>query len=151
MKNFLINLLIIITLSGCGFSPIYTKNEMFNFSININDIVGDRIINNLILNQIKRSEDQSSVNKINITLNTVYKKNINSKDATGAAASYELTVTTRLNVINKDNNKNFEFNERFIMDKNDNLLDEKNYERTIKQSFASSIASKIISELNSFK
>ena len=151
MKKFFINLLILILLSNCGFSPIYTKREVSNYDIEIINTVGDRLINNLISNQLNRDEDKSSKNKINIDINTNYKKVISSKDATGAAASYELTVKTELKVSNKNNNKTFVYNERFILDKNENLLDEKNYERTIKKSFASSISSKMILELNSFK
>ena len=151
MKKIFINLFILLILSNCGYSPIYIKKEMNSFNVDINEIVGDRLINNLISNQLNLSEDKLSANKITLNINTTYKKIINSKDATGAAASYELSVITKLNVSNKNNNKNFQFEERFIMDKNENLIDEKNYERTIKQSFASSIASKIILELNSFK
>ena len=151
MKKIFINLFILLILSNCGYSPIYIKKEMNSFSVDINEIFGDRLINNLISNQLNQSEDKLSANKITLNINTTYKKIINSKDATGAAASYELSVITKLNVSNKNNNKNFQFDERFIMDKNENLIDEKNYERTIKQSFASSIASKIILELNSFK
>ena len=151
MKKVFINLFILLVLSNCGYSPIYIKKEMNSFNVDINEIVGDRLINNLISNQLNLSEDKLSANKITLNINTTYKKIINSKDATGAAASYELSVITKLNVSNKNNNKNFQFDERFIMDKNENLIDEKNYERTIKQSFASSIANKIILELNSFK
>ena len=151
MKKVFINLFILLILSNCGYSPIYIKKEMTKFNVNINEIVGDRLINNLISNKLIQSGDKLSANKITLNINTVYKKIINSKDATGAAASYELSVITKLNVSNKNNNKNFQFDERFIMDKNENLIDEKNYERTIKQSFASSIANKIILELNSFK
>lgn len=151
MKKVFINLFILLILSNCGYSPIYIKKEMNSFNVDINEIVGDRLINNLISNQLNLSEDKLSANKITLNINTTYKKIINSKDATGAAASYELSVITKLNVSNKNNNKNFQFDERFIMDKNENLIDEKNYERTIKQSFASSIANKIILELNSFK
>ena len=151
MKKVFINLFILLILSNCGYSPIYIKKEMNSFNVDINEIVGDRLINNLISNQLNQSEDKLLANKITLNINTEYKKIIYSKDATGAAASYELSVITKLNVSNKNNNKNFQFEERFIMDKNENLIDEKNYERTIKQSFASSIASKIILELNSFK
>ena len=151
MKKVFINLFILLILSNCGYSPIYIKKEMNSFNVDINEIVGDRLINNLISNQLNLSEDKLSANKITLNINTTYKKIINSKDATGAAASYELSVITKLNVSNKNNNKSFQFDERFIMDKNENLIDEKNYERTIKQSFASSIANKIILELNSFK
>ena len=151
MKKIFINLLVLILLSNCGFSPIYTKSELSSYDIEIINTTGDRLINNFITNQLNRNEDKSSKNKINIDINTNYKKIISSKDATGAAASYELIVKTELKVSNKNKSKTFLFNERFILDKNENLLDEKNYERTIKHSFASSISSKMIRELNSFK
>lgn len=151
MKKVFITIFILLVLSNCGYSPIYIKNEMANFNVDVNEISGDRLINNLISSQLNRSKDKLSENKITLKINTEYKKIINSKDATGAAASYELSVITKINVSNKSNNKTFQFSERFIMDKNENLLDEKNYERTVKQSFASSIADKIILELNSFK
>ncbi len=151
MKRIFINLLVLILLSNCGFSPIYTNRELSNYDIEIINTTGDRLINNFITNQLNRNEDKSSKNKINIDINTNYKKIISSKDATGAAASYELIVKTELKVSNKNKSKTFLFNERFILDKNENLLDEKNYERTIKQSFASSTSSKMMLELNSFK
>tara|TARA_B100001057_G_scaffold382949_1_gene389078 strand:- start:854 stop:1309 length:456 start_codon:yes stop_codon:yes gene_type:complete len=151
MKKIFISLIILILLSNCGFTPVYTKKGMSDYNIEIINTTGDRLINNLISNQLNRNEDKSSDNKIDIDINTIYKKIISSKDATGAADSYELTAKTELKVSNKNNNNTFVFSERFILDKNENLLDEKNYERTIKQSFASSIANKMIIELNSFK
>ena len=151
MKIIFFNLIILIVLSNCGFSPIYIKKEMSSYNVEIINTTGDRLINNLISNQLNRDEDKLSENKINIDINTNYKKIISSKDATGAASSYELIVKTVLKVSNENNKRTFAFNERFILDKNENLLDEKNYERTIKQSFASSIANKMILELNSFK
>ena len=151
MKKIFINLFILILLTNCGFSPIYMKKEMSNYNINTINVEGDRLINNLISSQLKRSEDKSSGNKIDINIISNYKKIINSKDATGAAASYELSVRTELKVSNKNNNKTFVFNERFIMYKNENLLEEKNYERTIKKSFANSITGKTILKLDLFK
>ena len=151
MKKIFINLFILILLSSCGFSPVYVDKDMSDFNVQINKTVGDRLINNLISNQLNKSGDKLSENQINIDINTKYKKIISSKDATGAAASYELTVKTELNARNRNNNKTFIFTEKFIMNKNDNLIDEKNYEKTIKQSFASSIVNKIKLELNSFK
>ena len=151
MKKIFVYFLILILLSNCGFSPIYVKKNLSNYNIEFINVEGDRLINNLISGQLNRNKDETLENKINIDIVTKYEKKISSKDATGAAASYELTVTSEIKVNSNDGNKNFIFNERFIMDKNENLLDEKNYERTIKQSFASLIAGKIILELNSFK
>ncbi len=151
MKKIFINLIILTLLSNCGFTPIYVKNERSNYNIEINNTVGDRLINNLISNQLNISKDKLSENKINLIINTKYEKKVSSKDTTGAAATYELTATTELNASNKNNNKDFVYYEKFIMNKNENLLDEREYERTIKQSFASSITNKIILDLNSLK
>ena len=151
MKKIFISLFILIFLSNCGFTPIYSKKGLSSYNVEVMNSTGDRLINHLISNRLNRSEDKSADNKINNDINSKYKKTISSRDATGAAASYELTVRTELKVSNVNDNKTFVFNERFILDKNENLSDEKNYERTIKHSFSSSISSKMIRELNSFK
>ena len=46
-KIYLFNLIFLILL-GCGFTPMYKDIENLKFSININEIVGDRYINNKI-------------------------------------------------------------------------------------------------------
>ena len=74
MKKIFINLIILILLSNCGFTPIYVKNERSSYNIEINNIVGDRLINNLISNQLNISKDKLSENKINLIINTKYEK-----------------------------------------------------------------------------
>ena len=40
---------------------------------------------------------------------------------------------------------------KFIMDKNDNSIDQNNYERTVKENFASSIVEQLRFKLNSLE
>ena len=55
-----------------------------------------------------------------------------------------MDVISDVNIKSKDNIEKITINEKFIMDKNDNAIDEKNYEKTIKKTFASSIADQVI-------
>jgi hypothetical protein len=149
MKKIILNIFLFLILSNCGYSPLLTKNIQ-NFDIQIQIIEGDRLINNLVISQLNRNKNDQSENKINIDIDTKYKKTIYSRDATGAVVSYELNAVSEFNLTKKDISQSIVIAEKFIMDKNDNAFDENNYERTIKKTFASSIAQKIILKLNSF-
>jgi len=150
MKKITLNIFLFLILSNCGYSPILTRNIQ-DFDIEIQAVKGDRLINNMILAQLNRSQNDQSKNKIDIDINTKYLKITNSKDATGAIASYELSVISEFNINKKNINKKIILKEKFVMDKNANAFDENNYERTIKQTFASSIAQQIILKLKSIE
>lgn len=150
MKKIILNIFLFIILSSCGYSPILTQN-IKDFNIEIQSIKGDSIINNSILSRLNRIKNDQSKNKIIINIDTKYNKIINSKDATGATLSYELNVTSNFDVNQKNINQKFVITEKFLMDKFDNKFDEDSYERTIKKTFASSIAQKIILKLNSIR
>tara|TARA_B100000787_G_C16114407_1_gene259617 strand:+ start:131 stop:514 length:384 start_codon:yes stop_codon:yes gene_type:complete len=122
-----------------------------NFDIQIESVEGDKLINNFIVSQLNRNKNDQSENKFDISINTIYKKIINSKDATGTTASYQLNATTELNIKKKDIYQKIIITEKFIMDKNENAFNENSYERSIKQTFASSIVRKIISKLSLMK
>ena len=79
MKKKIFSIFIIIFLSNCGFSPIYLQENNIDYDIQIVNVEGDRLINNLIISQLSRSSNNESSNKIKININTEYKKTINSK------------------------------------------------------------------------
>jgi hypothetical protein len=151
MKKIILNIFIFFLISNCGFSPIYSKIGNQNFDIKIETIEGERLINNLIVSQLSRNKNDQSENKFYIDINTKYEKLINSKDATGATTNYQLTAISEIDIRNKNKNERMTISEKFIMDKDENTIDEKNYERAIKQIFASSITQKIIFRINSMK
>ena len=47
------SLLIILILAGCGYAPIYNSPDKSDYKINIIEKSGDRLINNLIVSEIK--------------------------------------------------------------------------------------------------
>jgi len=144
MKKILTNILLFLLLANCGFSPIYSLSDNQIINIQIQSIKGDRLINNQIVSKLNRISDNQSKNTFNIDINTIYNKIIYSKDSTGATSSYQLDVISEVTIGNKNNIEKITVTEKFIMDKNDNTIDEKNYERTIKKTFASTIADQVI-------
>ena len=151
MKKILFHTFIVLFLSSCGFSPIFIQDNNIKYNIEVGVVEGDRLINNLIVSQLNRNNNETSLNKINIDINTEYKKTINSKDATGAAASYELISITLIDITKNNKTERLVVNKKFIIDKNDNSFDQNNYERTIKETFASSIVEQLRFKLNSLE
>ena len=151
MKKILFNIFIICFLSNCGFSPIYIQDESKNYDVKIGNVEGDRLINNLIISQLNINNNETSINKVNININTEYKKVINSKNATGAASSYELVSVTLIDITKNEKTERLVITKKFIMDKNDNSFDQDNYEKTIKETFASSIVEQLRYKLNSLE
>jgi hypothetical protein len=144
-KNIIIISLIFI-LNSCGYTPIYLKNTNVNFSIEEINYTGDRELNNFLKTNLYQYKDKKNVdNKIFIEVISEYKKIILSKDNTGEVTNYQLEaeVTFLIKPINKD----VKITEKKIMDSMNDKFEEARYERTIKQSFASSISSKLILEL----
>ena len=136
-------------LTNCGFSPIYSVSNSQKVDINIQSVEGDRLINNQIVSELNRIDDNLSENKFNININTLYNKSISSKDTTGATSSYQLDVVSEITIGSKDSIEKINITEKFIMDKNDNTIDERNYERTIKKTFASLIVKQVLTKLYS--
>ena len=151
MKKIIFNILILFFLNNCGFSPIYLQEKDVNYNVQIGIVEGDRVINNLIVSQLNRNNNKESTTKINININTEYKKTINSKDATGAAASYELVSKTLVDITKNNQTEKLVVTKKFIMDKNDNSFDQDNYEKTIKETFASSVFEQLRYKLNSLE
>ena len=84
-------------------------------------------------------------NKIFLTGDTKYEKNILSKDGTGKITSYKLKVEVTFVV--KSTNKKIRISEKKIIDSMDDKFEEARYEKSIKKGFAYSISNKLISEL----
>ena len=72
-------LFLILSLTHCGFSPIYNSNIKSDYEIIISEITGDMYINNLINNNIRSISDINSKNKYNLSIDTKYQKLIISK------------------------------------------------------------------------
>jgi hypothetical protein len=145
LKKNIIILTLIFFLANCGFTPIYLKNDNVNFSIEQIEFAGDRDLNNFLKINLDRYKSEKNSNKISLDVETKYEKNILSKDGTGKISSYQLNAEAIF--IIKSTNKKIKIEEKKILDSKDDKFEEARNEKSIKQSFASSISSKLISEL----
>ena len=145
LKKNIIILSIILFLTNCGFTPIYLQSNDLNFSIEQIKYTGDRDLNNFLKINLERYKNEKINNKIFLTSETKYEKNILSKDGTGKITSYQLKVEVIFVV--KSTNKKIRISEKKNIDSMDDKFEEARYERIIKQNFASSIANKLSWEL----
>ena len=143
-KNTIIISLIFI-LTSCGFTPIYLNNNNINFSIEQVDYIGDKELNNFLKIQLNKYKKKDVDNKIYIEVNSVYNKNVLSKNEAGEVTNYELKVEVTFLV--KSTNRKIKITEKKIIESMDDKFEETRKERSIKQSFAYSISNKLKSEL----
>ena len=139
--------LIMILLNNCGYTPRYAVNKNVNFTIDLIEITGDREFNNFLKSKLTRYKKNKDDNKKNYKLNldTEYKKNIQSRDSTGSAERYELVIIVNAIVQSElIEPKKLIFEEKFIMKKFEDVFEEKNYEKTIKENFSDLILDRII-------
>ena len=137
---------LIFFLTNCGFTPVYLKNTNINYSIEQVDYTGDRELNNFLKSNLNKYKNDKIDKKIFIEVNSIYKKNILTKDGTGKITSYELEAVIIFLV--QPLNKEIQVIEKKIMNSMDDKFEETRQEKIIKQSFVSSISNKLISEIN---
>jgi len=137
---------LIFFLTNCGFTPVYLKNTNINYSIEQVDYTGDRELNNFLKSNLNKYKNEKIDKKIFIEINSIYKKNILTKDGTGKITSYELEAVVIFLI--QPLNKKIQIIEKKIMNSMDDKFEETRQERIIKQSFVSSISNKLISEIN---
>jgi hypothetical protein len=137
---------IIFFLTNCGFTPVYQNNMNINYSIEQVDYTGDRELNNFLKSNLKKYKNEKIDKKIFIEVNSIYKKNILTKDSTGKITSYELEAVVIFLI--QPLNRKIQVIEKKIMNSMDDKFEETRQEKIIKQSFVSSISNKLISEIN---
>ena len=143
-KN-IIFLSLIFFLTNCGFTPVYLKNTDVNFSVEQVNYTGDRELNNFLKTNLNKLKNENNDNKIYIEANSIYKKIVLSKDGAGEVTNYQLEAEVIFLI--KPLNKKIIIKEKKNMNSMDDKFEEARKERSIKQSFASSISGKLTSEI----
>jgi len=143
IKKFTIVIALII-LTGCGFTPMHSKNNNNNFSIEQINFSGERELNNFLrigLTRYKSSSDK----KFFIDVESEFSKIILTKDKTGKATNYELIANVTIKL---KSNKKIEFAERKIIKNLNDNFEQTKQERSVKQIFATSMINKLINQLS---
>jgi len=136
---------------SCGYSPLYKDLSNVNFSISLNEVNGDRTVNNLIKSKLNNYNSNIAEKKYVIDINNKYIKDIIAKDTTGAATEYKLTINVNFKVSSDDYEKEFLFKESFNMKSISDKLEEKEYEENIQSNLVNIITRKLILQLSLVK
>ena len=150
LKRILIPILILI-LTGCGYTPLYNSSEKVNYNVNFVEEKGDNKINDRIISEITKLTRGDTKRIYNISFTSDYSKSIISKDAKGSATNYELIVDVIFHIEYGTTKRTINMNEKQNIKKIEDIFDQRNYENTLKNNFATSIANKLNIELLSIK
>jgi hypothetical protein len=142
-------LVFFISLSACGYQPLYTNNISEN---KFSEIVlnGDMEISERIRNSSLILEDKSNKNLDKLTINTDYKIEETSKNSQGQIESYKSILNINLLISTKDKIKdNINFTKNFDYQNKSNKFELKNYQNDIKNNLINEVVKEIIIFLNS--
>ena len=145
-KKFWLSIFILILLTACGFKPMLSPKDNFDFSIEVTDAKGDNDIIKFINLELKKY--QNSNKKIYyISINLDYSKKALSKNKSGKILEFRTELITNVKIKNKNNEKIISFTDTSNMTNTNDNYDQKVYERNIKQNFANSIIKKLLMEI----
>ena len=147
MKTFILNIIIFIFISSCGYVPIYgVDNNKVNFEIGRININGDKDLNQNIIDQLKNLKIKKGSNSkiYDLTITTSIEKIVTSKDSKGNPKTYKMTSYVDIKTV-KDG-KVYAFS--IGSDENYNDISSKfeleSFERNLKRNSASKITREII-------
>ena len=150
IKKIFLFLVILITFSNCGFSPVSKKNLNLNYNIIVEETQGDAEINNLIKMQLENYSLTSSDKKLSINIRSDYDKEIIGKDAKGNASDFRLKINSNFTIIKDQNNKQFFISKNFVMKKLNQNFQQLNYENEIKKNLTKAVVDELMKEINFF-
>ena len=142
MKNFII-IILITFLYSCGYTSVLKDQKNQDLMITIQKKRGDLQTNNFISNQLKLASSSNSINNFDVSFESTYDKEIIAKDSTGVATDFKININVEFIVLSKNNQK-INFKESFNIKNNLKNFEQLEYEREIKQNFASSTKDKLI-------
>ena len=135
IKKILIKIFCIISLTSCGFTPMYSSIDSNKLNIQVVESQGDNIINSMIISKL-RVHNNRDEKLFKIKLSTQYVKNDFSKNLKGEVTEYQLNATTNYKISGENVEKEFNINESFIMKNFADNFEEKNYEKRLKGNIA---------------
>ena len=148
MKKIILILSLLI-LTNCGFKSILsTKN--INFKINKIEIQNNDSVSLKIKKRLQIYTKNDSPDKIyNLKINSKKNRVITSKDTKGNPLTYEITISTKLEIFIADKFiKKIAFKKSFNYNNRSNKFDLKQYEKNIKDNLIKKLSDEIIRYLN---
>lgn len=151
IKKNIILFFILLFISSCGYTPIYKNLTENKYNIIIDKLEGDELINSEIFNNLNRYKDTNSNKKFNLNINTKSEKIDLVKDTSGKTSSYQIYITSRVEIKSATAAKELIIKNDFNINNNQAGYENLNYEISLKKNVASSVSQKIIFEFINFE
>ena len=149
MKKFNYLFFLFLFAVNCGYQPIYTNQKSLNFKLKEVILIGDKKINQKILNFTNLKKNSSDNNALAISVETSQNRNISSKDNSGNPLTYQMSLSSTLIVkINNNLTDQTTFTSSFSYSNKENKFDLREYEKNILEDLIRSNSEKIITYLS---
>ena len=143
-------LLVIFLIWGCGYQPIYLKNINSEQKIKTITLNGDQKINKIIINSLGIKEDRNLPTEYSLTLKSLKKIDIISKDKSGNPLAYKTSIIVDISLTEKERIiKQKEFVSSFTYNDTDNKFNLSQYQKNIELNLINEISEKIFIYLRS--
>ena len=148
-KIFVKFFVVLIFISGCGYSPIFS-NKNSSFSITEISSSGDNKLNRIINNRLNNYKGSDGEKKISLSIVTHLNKEVSSKDTKGDPKTYKITISSKIlmkdtvgNINEKVFSKSTNYNNR------SNKFELKKFENETAKNLTEKISEEIIIYLQS--
>ena len=148
-KKILLIIFFLSLINGCGYTPILLNKSGLDINIVSIKYEGNREINNHIKNNLNRYYQTSSDNKFQIENKNLLSKKTISKNKKGNVSSYEIEIISTFNVINQKESKTISLSKKLRINKDDDIFENRNYEKQIIKNLSKSISDDFIIKLSS--
>ena len=150
IKKILLSASLFIFLSNCGFSPLYSTNEINDINIKILSYEGDRELNLQLISKLKaNSNPESKLYKLKIF--TDYEKITLTNNLAGEPEEYQIHSNVMFTIIENNSERKINLNEKFVMKNFSDDFEERNYEKSIKKNMANLIYNKFLLQIRKLK
>ena len=140
MKKNIFYFFIILLVTNCGFTPMYDGGEKLDYHILISSKEGERLINNLISDEVLRLSNPDSQNKIIVKISSTYNKIVLTKTSKGSVTDYRIDMVANFEIRDKTEVNNVIFKDKQDIKNNSDIFEQKNVEDITKRNFAISAA-----------
>ena len=148
-KRIFLATFLFFVLSSCGFTVLNKSINNVDFNIEKISYKGDNSINNYFSTYFERyKKNKKTKKKFIIKSESIYNKNVYSKDKTGNPLEYEIVIESIFKIYKDDSFlRSYKYLERFKLKNEDDEFQEKDNERIIKQNYTNLISNKLITQL----
>ena len=148
MKIKKIFIVLLFLLQNCGYTPIHSEYRNLDYRLNIIEMKGEPIINNLISTKLKKLSNDKAKKTINLKISSDSERLILSKNKQNEITYYQLVQSINFEITNeKDLEKKFNFNETIKIKNINDQFEMKKYQDEITKNFINSKIDEFILQL----